>query len=450
MIHKRQVQLQCITQQPASGCYFSPEYYKNAEEILSLYQIRGSYPNVPAMKHLFPVTLNYRCPGKNYVFNKFFYILFCLTITSYVNAQSVSGIITDYNGFWKTSASAINSVKPVNSHNLLAFTYNNTQYSTGVNDQVLSNHGESFIASDFWSLPVAGFTGAINSITKIGVGEMYDGIHNGASHPAPVNNIAFYLTDGIKGLNLGTGVANLPAGTISFNVNTITPQNIGDGVPDVIVTQIADPNGSTDSYSFIDASGSIVGHKKDMLFTSISPVANWTADFYEASTNPLTLTSSFTNTDRQIRMWAADLGDFGITAANYQSVRKFTIHLSGNSDIAFVAYNNATFNISSLLPVTLSDFTGKVVNNKVQLNWSTETEENTSHFTIERSSDNRAFVALADIEATGNSTTTKHYGVADNHPGNGVNYYRLKLSDQDGSFIYSKIVMIQITATATS
>ncbi|MES1214458.1 MAG: T9SS type A sorting domain-containing protein [Bacteroidota bacterium] len=376
-------------------------------------------------------------------------LILCITIASYVNAQSVSGIITDYNSYWKTSATSINAIKPTNSHNLLAFTYNNIQYSTGVNDQALTNHGESFVAGDYWSLPVAGFTGTVTSNTKIALGEMYDGVHNGASNPAPVNNIGFYLTDGIKGLNIGTGVANLPAGTILFNVNTISVQNIGDGIPDIVVTQIADPSGSTDSYSFVDASGNVVGHKKDMLFTSITPIANWTADFYEAVNNPLTLTGGYTNTDRQIRMWAADLSDFGITAANYQSVKKFSIALSGNSDVAFVAYNNKAFNISSALPVTLSDFSGKEINSKTQINWTTETEENTSNFSIERSSDNRTFTAIADIAATGNSATTKHYTINDNHPANGNNYYRLKMSDKDGSYTYSKVIMIQINAAST-
>jgi len=402
------------------------------------------------MKKFYSLIPTYFSTRKSQVSNKNFLLaLFCLAITC-ANAQSVSGIITDYNNFWKTSASSINAMKPVSNHNLLAFTYNNIQYSTGVNDQVLTSNGESFVAGDFWSLPVAGLTGNITGNTKIGVGEMYDGVHSGASNSVPYNNIANYLTDGIKGLNICTGVANLPAGNMSFNVNTINPQNIGDGVPDIVVTQIADPSGSTDGYSFMDVSGNIVGHKKNIVFTTITPIANWTADFYEASTNPLTLIPGFTNTDRQIRMWAADLSDFGITAANYSSIKKFTINLSGNSDVAFVGYNNNSFSVVGVLPVTLSDFSGKSVNNKTQLNWRTETEENTSHFSIERSTDNNSFIKIADIKASGNSNTTKQYAISDNTPANGLNYYRLKMSDKDGSFTYSKVIMIQVTATTVT
>lgn len=336
----------------------------------------------------------------------------------------------------------MSAIKPVNSHNLLAFTYNNTQYSTGVNDQALASQGESFVAGDFWSLPLSGFSGAINPNTKIGVGEMHDGAHNGANNPLE-DNIGFYLTDGIKGLNIGTGIANLPSGIMSFNVNTINPLNIGDGIPDIIVTQIADPSGSTDSYSFRDVAGNIVGNKKSMVFIHIPPVANWTADFYEASTRPFALTPGFTNTDRPIRMWAADLSDFGITPANYAGIQRFSIDLSGNSDVAFVGYNNKSFNVNGILPVSLSDFSCKAVDSKTQLNWTTETEENTSRFTIERSAGNNSFTAITDINASGNSSSTRQYSFMDNHPAGGINYYRLKMLDKDGSFTYSKIIMIE-------
>ncbi len=343
----------------------------------------------------------------------------------------------------------MSATKPVNSHNLLAFTYNNTQYSTGVNDQALTSNGESFVAGDFWSLPLSGFSGAINSNTKIGVGEMHDGAHNGALRSLE-ENIGFYLTDGIKGLNIGTGIANLPSGIMGFNVNTINPLNIGDGVPDIIVTQIADPSGSTDSYSFMDAAGNIVGHKKSMVFTHIPPVANWTADFYEASTRPFSLTPGFTNTDRPLRMWAADLSDFGITPANYAGIQRFTIDLSGQSDVAFVGYNNKSFNVVGILPVSLSDFSCKAVKVKAQLTWTTETEENTSRFTIERSAGNNLFTAIADISAGGNSSTTRQYSYTDNHPVSGINHYRLKILDKDGSFTYSKIIMIEFANAGMS
>src|SRR5687768_6731831 len=66
-----------------------------------------------------------------------------------LKAQSVTEVITDYAGFWKSSSSAINAVKPDNSHNLLAFTFNGVRYSTGANDQLLRSRDVSFTRGDF-------------------------------------------------------------------------------------------------------------------------------------------------------------------------------------------------------------------------------------------------------------------------------------------------------------
>ncbi len=357
--------------------------------------------------------------------------------TLHVSAQSVTGIITDFNSFWKSSTTSVNPISPNNSHNLLAFTFKGVQYSTGVNDALLANKGEVFTSGDFWSLPVAALSAAPTANTKVGLGEMYDGVHNGPSNPRPSNNLSEYLTDGIKGLNIGTCIANLPAGTISFNVSNILPQHIGDGIPDVLVTQVADPSASTDYYSFTNAAGNIIGTKKAIAFNNISVVGNWVADFYEASTNPMDLASNFTNTSRPMRLWAADLSEFGITAENYTSISRFVINLSGNSDVAFVAYNNKTFNITNILPVKLSLFSVETKNTNALLQWHTENEINAGFFTVERSQSQSNFIAIGKLNAAGNTTEKRAYTFTDNHPQNGINYYRLKITDKNGDITYS-------------
>lgn len=371
-----------------------------------------------------------------------FTIIAAFAVCQSARSQAITGIITDYNGYWKSAASAINPVKPDNSHNLLAFSYNGTTYSTGVNDLLLTSKGETFIPNDFWSLPVNNISGAVTSNTKAGFGEKYDGVSNGASNPPPAYDIAGYLTDGIKGLNLGTCIANLPAGYMTFAVSNITPSSIGDGIPDILVTQVADPSGSFDRYSFTDVNGAMVGNYKDIIFTSITPVGNWTADFYEAVSSPLVLTGGYTKTDRALRLWAADLSEFGITASNYQTVRNFKIGLSGVSDVAFVGYSTRSFAVSKVLPVTLADFTAKKINTGVQLKWITESESNSSRYIIEKSADSHSFLAIDSIKAAGNSNSTRIYSYTDNQLANSIVYYRLKTVDIDGRFTYSNIVSI--------
>ncbi len=362
---------------------------------------------------------------------------------------SVTEVITDYNGYWKSSAAAINSVKPDNSHNLVAFSFNGNRYSTGVNDALLAARGQSFIAGDYRALPIQSIGSSVTGNTKIGLGYMYDGVANGPGIVPPMNNIPYYLTDGVKGLDLGTCVANLPAGTMMFPVSTVLSGSIGDGVPDILITQIADPSGSTDKYEFTDINGARVGNAVDIVLTNVAPVGNWTADFYEANRNPMTLAGGYTRTDRPVRLWASDLSAFGINAGNAGSIQYFKITLSGSSDVAFVSYNNSTINlISSLLPVTLNSFTGIATDKQVQLNWETTAEINSDAFIIERSTDGTAFVAIDKINAVNNNTGNK-YGYTDKTANSGKNYYRLKMLDNDGHFEYSKTILVKTAVSIT-
>lgn len=365
------------------------------------------------------------------------------------NAQAVTGIITDYNQYWKTSSNAVNTVKPNNSHNLLAFTYNGVQYATGVNNERLVERGETFNAQDFWSLPVGAISGTINGNTKVGFGAMYDGVANGPSNPAPEYGISSYLTDGIKGLNIGTCIANLPAGTMSFLTGNIQPSAIGDGIPDILVTQIADPSGNNfDRYEFRDGNGVRVGTFKDIIFNNIPTIATWTADFYNA-TNPMTLSGGFTHTDRPIRLWAADLSEFGITSSNYNQIRNFTITLCGNSDIAFVAYNNSSLTFQSTLPVQYNFFKAQAANEMVNLNWQTASEQNADQFVVERSADGNRFEAIGSLTAR-NGIVANNYSFIDKRPLQGNNFYRLKQIDRNGSFQYSTIVKVSKNGNSSS
>ncbi|MBC7949585.1 MAG: T9SS type A sorting domain-containing protein [Chitinophagaceae bacterium] len=374
-----------------------------------------------------------------------------LLIAPIAKAQQVSGIITDFNSFWKSGTFSINPVKPNNSHNLLAFTYNGVQYSTGVNDQELSTRGETFTPTDFFAFPVEGISASIAGNTKWGWGQMKDGVHNGiGSLLRPVFDINTYLSDGVNGLDIGTCIANLPAGNLTFFANNIDPTKIADGIPDILVTQVADPGGATDRYSFVDAAGNLVGNTKNIVFTSIAPVGTWTADFYQPLGFVLTLVPGYTNTDRPLRLWAAELSDFGITAANYQSVYKFRVQLSGQSDVAFASYNNEALQLSTTLPIRLSDFSGKKVNSSIQLSWTSSTEENGDFFTIERNTGNGVYEAIGTVKAAGNSNSTRSYSFTDKRPATGNNFYRLKMTDQDASFTYSQVVKMMANAVANA
>ena len=358
--------------------------------------------------------------------------------------QSVTEVITDYNGYWKSGSSAISAVKPDKSHNLLSFTYNGTRYSTGVNDSILTAKGNTFTTGEFKALPVSQLTGAVNGNTKIGLGQLYDGVNNGAGTPRPENNLAKYLTDGIRGLDLGTCVANLPAGDLFFPINNLHASAIGDGIPDLLITQVADPSTSSlDKYAFADINGNTIGNSVDIVLNNLPVVGNWTADFYEASSNSMQLAAGFTNTDRPLRLWAADFSMFGINSSNISQIAYFKIRLNGNSDVAFVAYNSKTVTVlTSPLPVTLGWFKGSVEQQQVRLKWQTQTEINSDRFVIESSMDGADFFAIDSVDAAGMSYNPVNYSYTQQQVKAGKWFYRLKQVDKNGRFTYSSVVTI--------
>jgi hypothetical protein len=374
-------------------------------------------------------------------------------VLTHATAQTVTNVtevITDYAGFWQSGVGAISPVKPDNSHDLLAFSVNGTRYSTGVNDALLTSRNVTFTPGNFRGLPVGSIGGTVTSNTKVGLGALWDGVANGAGPTPPSNVLSTYLRDGKNGLNLGTGIANIPAGTLSFTVTGITKEAVGDNVPDILVTQFADPANSQDRYQFTDENDVVIGNTVTVIFTSISPVGDWTADFYEASQSPMTLMAGFTQTPRQLRLWTADLNTFGITQDNAARIRKFKILLNGNSDVAFVAYNSQTARVFDPLPVQLTSFTGQATATRTTLQWQTAQEMHSAAFEVETSLDGFNFQKLASIAAAGTSTQPRSYSYQHATTSSGPRYYRLRQVDQDGSSTYSAVVVVAGSPRATA
>lgn len=104
----------------------------------------------------------------------------------------------------------------------------------------------------------------------------------------------------------------------------------------------------------------------------------------------------------------------------------------------------ATTNFASTpLPVELIAFDGAVEGEQNRLWWSTATETDNDRFEVERSADGIDFEWLEDVEAIGNSQQVTHYHLIDTEPLSGLNYYRLKQVDTDGSAAYSAVIVLE-------
>jgi len=106
-------------------------------------------------------------------------------------------------------------------------------------------------------------------------------------------------------------------------------------------------------------------------------------------------------------------------------------------------------NNMSRLPVELISFEAKSSNEAVVLSWTTATEENNSHFNIERSFDGLNWNEIGQVQGNGTSSLTIDYTFIDSFPLPGRSYYRLKQVDYSGLFEFSKIVVVHSTSSKT-
>lgn len=97
---------------------------------------------------------------------------------------------------------------------------------------------------------------------------------------------------------------------------------------------------------------------------------------------------------------------------------------------------------SKPMPVTLVSFNATGENNTAILVWSTSWESNSEGFEIQRSQDAIHWVTIGNVAAQGESSTLSAYTFNDMEPMGGSNYYRLRMVDQDRSFSFSRIVVV--------
>lgn len=99
------------------------------------------------------------------------------------------------------------------------------------------------------------------------------------------------------------------------------------------------------------------------------------------------------------------------------------------------------------LPVELISFSAEHLGVDHLVKWSTAAEINTAHFEVQRSADARNFYALDSVVPTGNESLGANYRFTVNDPWSGNNFYRLKITDNDGSFTFSNIVLLKNEGT---
>ncbi|MER2999025.1 T9SS type A sorting domain-containing protein [Pontibacter populi] len=98
------------------------------------------------------------------------------------------------------------------------------------------------------------------------------------------------------------------------------------------------------------------------------------------------------------------------------------------------------------LPVELISFKAKSEQNKAILTWVTASEKDNDRFEVERSQDGKNFSKIGEVAGNGTSSRKLNYSFTDNRPATGVNYYRLRQVDYDGTAEFSKTIAVNFAA----
>lgn len=99
----------------------------------------------------------------------------------------------------------------------------------------------------------------------------------------------------------------------------------------------------------------------------------------------------------------------------------------------------------SPLPVELIHFTATAVDNReVLIRWTTASEINNDYFEILKSDNGHEFKRLSTVNGNGNSSDARYYSIVDHNPVKGVNYYRLRQVDFDGTTTETRIEVAEI------
>jgi hypothetical protein len=225
------------------------------------------------------------------------------------------------------------------------------------------------------------------------------------------NTIAYNITDGVYMFNTGTD-SNLVsrnliylngAGSLPINLNYGANQgNQGKAVPVIVSAAPSIVTGSAAATAgvgdTVEVFSNNTGNCRDLMVYHGSTVALGTGDW--------TLTGVSIPNGSSVIATARSIGSRNTSQASTCTV---------------------------VLPIELLNFYAVCGPGQIIIRWNTMTESNTDSFILEKTSDGYNYTKVGTISAAGKSREKKEYTIIDKAPNKGVNTYRLRQRDRDGS-----------------
>jgi hypothetical protein len=155
--------------------------------------------------------------------------------------------------------------------------------------------------------------------------------------------------------------------------------------------------------------------------------------------------STATVGDDKFDIWVGNILEVneGAASATSSDLSRFKFTIPGQTLAGTFDFDNIVItSLPTTLPITLTSFTAKAVNQSVLLNWNTASEDNNDYFEVLHSADGKTFSAIGKVKGAGTSKVSNDYSLVDENPFVGTNYYKLVQHDFDGKTSSSDVISV--------
>ncbi|WP_167855273.1 T9SS type A sorting domain-containing protein [Hymenobacter wooponensis] len=247
--------------------------------------------------------------------------------------------------------------------------------------------------------------------------------------------------------------------------------------PGTNVTLTATGASSGATYTFRDASGTIVGQNATGTLqvtpttsttytvttntpncgnSTVTQVISISANELTASASPANITTGNSSTltvngGTGTYQWYANSGNGNVLIATTTdpsisvtplATTQYTVRgTTATGNCADDAITRVILN-GKTLPVTLTSFSASRQSSNVYAKWATANELNNAYFEVQRSTDSKSFTTIGKVAGNGTTATGASYSFTDKSPLAATSYYRLRQVDTDGTSSYSSVVAI--------
>ena len=259
----------------------------------------------------------------------------------------------------------------------------------------------------------------------------------------------------------GTGTFSICLTTptpIASNANCSNPQPICSGTPINFTANTGGPS-ATQTNPGNDYGCLQTSPNPSWYYLEIAQGGNLVIDISAGSDVDFAIWGPYTN----LTAATADCNNYGTPAdCSYSTSEIEQVNLNGvqSAEVFILLVTNfantvqninvnnnggtATTNCGILLlPIELTNWRGTKKGSGIQLNWETQSEQNSSHFAVQRSSNLEYWETINVVKSIGNSSNEIGYESFDPSPLSRENYYRLMSVDQDGIYTFSDIISVK-------